>query len=87
MIESEEMEVREMTVTVHGNYDRDKTTTIRVTEMTVTRGQISKRAWMAAIKRARLIGGDYLRADRGYLAQHDNIRVYDDRGNEVTQIG
>ena len=71
-----------MRVTVHGNYDKDKTTTIRV-----TRGQISKRAWMAAMRRARIIGGDYLRADRGYLAQHDNIRVYDDRGNEVTQIG
>ena len=71
-----------MTVTVHGNYDKDNTTTIRV-----TRGQISKRAWMAAMKRARIWGGDYLRADRGYLAQHDNIRVYDDRGNEVTQIG
>ena len=77
-----------MTVTVHGNYDKDKTTAIRVTLYDDDyRGHISKRAWMAAMRRARIIGGDYLRADRGYLAQHDNIRVYDDRGNEVTQIG
>lgn len=54
-----------MTVTVHGNYDTDKTTTLRIIN-----GHISERAYKAATHRAHIVEGDHLGASRLYPEHH-----------------
>jgi hypothetical protein len=74
------METR--TVTIRGNYDTDKETTIRIKTGKLLGPVMSKRAYQAAIKRMGLIEGDYPRLADDFPA----IVVKDRFDNDFTMI-